>query len=290
MQFSMNELMAIHPDWACELAALESGQVPPEKHAAPTPYGVDAAGGKTDSPSSGLIAVVPVYGPLSPTGRYGTSLDDLPRVVRSLDRNPQVSDIVLDIRSPGGTVVGTPEAADAVREVRDNKQTRIVSLANGMMASAATWIGTSAEKVYITPSGEAGSIGVISMYGDYSKMYEKFGIKVDVMRVPARKARYTGLEPLSDEMRADMETSLKSAYNKFLAAMARNRGVGVLDVESRFGGGEMMEAQEAVEAGLVDGIMTLDQLLSTIVAERRVQRAPSSARMSLAKAELDLVS
>lgn len=289
MQFSMNEPMAIHPDWAHELTALHTGQVEPTKHTPPAAYGIDAVGAKTESPASGLIAVVPIYGPLSPTGRYGTSLDDLPRVIRSLDRNPQVSDIVLDIRSPGGAVVGTPEAADAVREVRDAKRTRIVSLANGMMASAATWIGTAAEKVYITPSGEAGSIGVISMYGDFSKMYEKFGIKVDVMRVPARKARFTGVEPLSDEMRADMETSIKSAYNKFLTAMARNRGVAVADVESRFGGGEMMESHEAVEVGLVDGIMTLDQLLSSIVADRKVSRVPGSSRLALARAELDCV-
>jgi signal peptide peptidase SppA len=208
--------------------------------------------------------------------------------MRSLDANQKVHTIVLDIRSPGGTVMGTPEAADAVRAVRDGGNTRIVSVANGMMASAATWIGTAAEKVYVTPSGEAGSIGVISVYEDWSKAYEAAGIKLDVMRVPDRKARFTGVEPLTDEMRNLVMQRISESYDSFRAAMAKNRGIRVDQVEKRFGGGEMLSAQEAVDAGLVDGIATLDEVLIKAVKGTK-RTAPSSARAQLAKAELEAI-
>lgn len=296
MQFDPTEPMALLPSFAGEfvqmvragmptLATMDTSKLSAARDCL-TPYATD---GETkmaigEVKSSGMIAVVPLWGTLSPDGRYyGTSLDDFARTIRALDANPNVSDIVLNVTSPGGTVTGTPEAAAAVRSVRDNGQTRITAVANGMMASAATWIGTAAGEVAITPSGEAGSIGVISMYADWSKALETAGIKVDVMRTPAKKARFSGVEPMTDEMRQLVETRLASSYEQFKRAMADNRGVRIDQVEGRFGGGEMLSAQEAKDAGLVDRIATLDETIARLAKKR----APSSARAALAKVELE---
>lgn len=235
------------------------------------------------STTGNMIAVVPVWGVLSPDGNYGgTSLDGLGRVVTQLDANPNISAIVLNVNSPGGTVVGTQEASDAIRRVRDNGSTRIVAHANGMMASAAMWVGAAASEVSITPSGEAGSIGVISMYADQSKFYAELGIDITVMRVPYKKARFSGVEPMTDEMKAFSEERIGASYEKFKRAMATNRGIRIDQVEAKFGGGEMMGSTEAVEAGLVDRVATLDQVLSRLVS----RRAPSGARVALARAQM----
>jgi signal peptide peptidase SppA len=247
---------------------------------------LDAAAGNV-KPSGGMLAVVPLMGPLTSQGTWrGTSLNEFVRTIKMLDANSAVSSILIQITSPGGTVTGTPEAADAVRAIRAAGNTRIVAIADGMMASAATWIGTAAEKVFVTPSGEAGSIGVISMYTDFSKAYEEMGVKIDVMRTPALKARFTGVEPLTDEMRATMQVGLDKSYESFKRAMADNRGVRVDSVESKFGGGEMLDAQEAKEAGLVDGIATVDETIAWMTA-KTTRQAPRSHRAALALAELD---
>lgn len=232
-------------------------------------------------PSGTMLAVVPLMGPVTPQGSWrGTSLNEFTRTIRMLDANSAVSTILVHITSPGGTVVGTPEAADAVREVRAAGNTRIIAIADGMMASAATWIGTAAEKVFVTPSGEAGSIGVISMYTDWSKAYEEAGIKVDVMRTPALKARFTGVEPLTDEMRQTMQLGLEKAYDRFKKSMATNRNIRADQVEAKFGGGEMMDAEEAKEAGLVDGIATFDATVQWLTTPNK-RSAPRSQRASL---------
>ena len=298
MQFDPTEPMALLPSFAAQIVMQIMGERGPALSVStqktieamgterPQPYTTDGEQRSeiTATGKGGMLAVVPLWGVLSPDGRYyGTSLDDFSRTIRALDANSNVSDIVINITSPGGTVTGTPEAAEAVRRVRDNGQTRVAAVANGMMASAATWIGAAAGEVVITPSGEAGSIGVISMYADYSKMLETAGIKVDVMRTPAKKARFSGVEPLSDEMRQLVETRLAQSYEAFKRAMADNRGVRIDQVEGKFGGGEMMSAKEAVEAGLVDRIGTLDETIARLAKKR----APSSARAQLAKVELD---
>jgi len=293
MQFDPMAPMALLPQAATELVVSVMSRFKQasvmDRDNEPKPYCMTEDMAQVgSSESAAVVAVVPVYGVLAP-GRWGnTDLDSFPRLIKSLASNPKIHTIVLDIRSPGGTVMGTPEAADAIRSVRDAGVTRIVSVANGMMASAATWIGTAAEKVYVTPSGEAGSIGVISMYADWSKAYEDFGVKIDVMRTPEKKARFSGVEPLTEEMRNLVMQRIGESYDSFRAAMAKNRGIRVDQVEKKFGGGEMLSAQEAVEAGLVDGIATLDEVLVKMVKGTK-RSAPSSTRAQLAKLQLESI-
>lgn len=281
MQFDPTQPMALFPDAVTELVGIAQGKITAKT--IPSAYGISEAGLQVSEPTQGMIAVVPLWGPLTPSGDWGgTSLDDFARLMRSLDNNPNVTTIVLNTNTPGGTVAKTPEAAAAVRAVRDNGKTKIIAVVNSMMASAGTWIASGASEIVITPSGEAGSIGVICMYADWSKAYESAGIKVDVMRVPAGKARFSGIEPLTDEMRQVMQGKLQLSYEQFKRAVADNRNIRIDQVEKKFGGGEMMDAQAAVDAGLVDRIGTLDDTL----AKMMTRRAPSNARAQLAKAML----
>lgn len=293
MRFDPTEPLAMLPEFAAtllahmagstELAGLPFASILDRERERPKLTMLDEWGKETTVPgkSGSMIAIVPVWGALSPDGYWGTSLDDLARTVTLLDNNPNVSKILLNVTSPGGTVTGTPEAADAIRAVRDRGETKIVALANGLMASAAMWIGAAAEEVVITPSGEAGSIGVIAAYADWSKAYESAGIKVDIMRTPRNKARFSGVEPMTEEMRQHVETRIGQSYEKFKRAMASNRGIRIDQVEGKFGGGEMLRAEDAVEAGLVDRIGTLDQTIARMVGNRK---APAGARAALAKA------
>lgn len=285
MRFDPMEPMALLPEYSSTLLArirgeLADQQEPPEMCYLDESGEPLAANGTT---TGNMLAVVPIWGVLSPMGKYGgTSLDSFARTMAMLDANPNVSKILLNVTSPGGTVTGTPEAADAVRRVRDGGNTQIVSIANGMMASAALWIGAAASELVVTPSGEAGSIGVISMYADESGFLEKMGVKVEIMRTPEKKARFSGLEPMTDEMRAFVEQRIAGSYEKFKRAMATNRGIRIDQVESKFGGGEMLPAEEAVESGLADRIATFDQTVSRLMT----RRAPAGARAALARAQL----
>lgn len=217
-----------------------------------------------------LTAVVPLMGPLSMHGGwFSSSTKAFAETISRLDANEAIATMIYWIDSPGGTVTGTLEAANTVRAIRDAGRTKTISVVEPMMASAATWIGTAAGEVIVTPSGEAGSIGVISMYEDWSAALERMGIKIEIARTPAKKARYSGVESMTDEMRQDMEQRNVAAYSQFVGAMVKNRGHKVASltaslVESRFGGGEMMTAEDARASGLIDRIGTLQEVLSGI--------------------------
>jgi len=127
------------------------------------------------------VAIVPVVGTILKRGRglqalsgVRTTIDIQADIQHALD-NQEVSAIVLDIDSPGGTVDGTKQLADFVRSASAVKP--VVTYGNGVIASAAYWIGSQANAVVAFDTTQVGSIGTVLMHQDWSAYETKFGIK-----------------------------------------------------------------------------------------------------------------
>lgn len=89
--------------------------------------------------------------------------------------NPGISSIILRIDSPGGSVSGTQELADVILESKKP----VVAYADGMMCSAAMWIGASANyRIASSKTAVIGSIGTMCSWADWKAYYEKIGVKV----------------------------------------------------------------------------------------------------------------
>lgn len=242
------------------------------------------------------IAVLPLFGTLVQHSGIitdysgGTSLTRWSQKFQALEADASIGWIVIETHSPGGSIYFCEETADLVYAARQRGQTQIIQVANSMAASAAVWIGSQANEVVVTKGGEYGSIGVISQYVDHSAWYEAQGIKNTFVRTPAAKARFTGVEPLSEEMLATMTERNEAAYKRFVAAVARGRGVSPAKVKSDFGGGEMMAPAEAKSAGLIDRVATMQEVLDGLVTAKRtsaagVRRAAALNRLRMAEAE-----
>jgi len=101
-------------------------------------------------------------------GPAGTAT--LGRIIQQADNNPNISAIVLHIDSPGGTVDGTEALANIIR----NTNKPVVAFADGLMASAALWIGSAANEIIAsTDTDEIGSVGVIMRFADWQPHWEK---------------------------------------------------------------------------------------------------------------------
>lgn len=242
-----------------------------------------------------FVAVVPLFGVLWQHGGWemdasgGTSTDTFAQEIRRMDANPSIKTVVIHTHTPGGQAWGTQEAADVVWNARQAGRTRFVTVVNSQMASAGVWIGTAANEVYITPGGEAGSIGVLTMHQDVSGYEEKIGVRTTLVAIPEKKIEGHEFAPLSDEARETLEKGIRSSYNRFLAAVSRNRGVTQVKVEEEFGGGGMLRADEAVPVGLADGIATLHEVVQREVAllNDGSGNGRASRRNRLALAELE---
>src|SRR5690606_23626214 len=80
-------------------------------------------------------------------------------------------------------------------------------------------------KIYVDPTGEVGSIGVIMTHVDMSKMLETWGYKMTHIFSGDRKADGSPYEPLDDAARARMQSDVDYLRGLFASNVAANRSV-----------------------------------------------------------------
>lgn len=177
--------------------------------------------------------------------------------------DPAVHSIVLAIDSPGGTVDGTQALADQVFAARGKKP--IIAVADGIMASAAYWIGSAADKVYITgDTTVTGSIGVIMTHTDYSAADMANGVRKTEIKAGKYKQMGSSNAPLGMAEKDTLQAMVDANYKVFLSAVARNRDEDIGTVNSDMAEGRMFLGRAAIDAGLVDGVSTLDQICAAL--------------------------
>lgn len=229
------------------------GLTPPEAAAvAPQTMGGEPAYQVIDG-----VAHIPIRGYLlkSVPGwmkRWGvdaTSLSDAVAAVERADQDPAVRSIVLDVDSPGGTISGTIEAGEAVAAAKKP----IVAHGTGMVASAAYWIASQADRLTATPSTPIGSIGVYRVLYDTSAAYERWGVKVHVVRTHELKGTGVDGSKLTEAQLAAEQVLINSAGDLFQRAVASGRKLKP-DAVKAVATGEVWFAQDAQSRGLIDGV------------------------------------
>ncbi|MDP3797400.1 MAG: signal peptide peptidase SppA [Polaromonas sp.] len=189
----------------------------------------------------------------------GTSTELATQDLRTALADSAVNSIILLIDSPGGTVDGTQALSDQVYAARRVKP--IVALASGMMASAAYWIGSAAMAVYISEQTTVtGSIGVVTSHVDMSGAEAQKGIKTTEIYAGKFKRVASAYSPLSDDGRTSIQEQVDYLYSVFVGDVAKNRGVSVDAVLQKMADGRLFTGQQGIEAGLVDGVATLEGL------------------------------
>lgn len=234
---------------------------------------IEAATGKTlGGPTSGYdvvngVAILGLDGVLAKKMNLfmqisgGTSTQIAANDFRAALNDSDVSAIILAIDSPGGTVDGTQELADLIYASRDQKP--IIALADGMMASAAYWIGSAASKIFMSSdTATIGSIGVVAAHMDVSRAEDMRGVKTTEITAGKYKRIASQYGPLTPEGRATMQDQVDQTYSVFVNAVARNRGVSADTVVQDMADGRVFIGQQAIDAGLVDGVSTLDALIA----------------------------
>lgn len=227
----------------------------------PKPYEIDQG-----------VAVLPVEGVIAKRANLfmdisgGVSTELLARDIQAALNDPLVHSIVLAVDSPGGTVDGTQALAAIIRQGAQQKP--IVTLAGGMIASAAYWLGSAGSAVYIADTTTvSGSIGVVASHTDYSKARADRGITVTEITAGKYKRIATDNAPLSDEGKAYLQSQVDYYYSLFVDAVATHRGVSVDTVLSQMADGKTFIGQQGIDAGLIDGLQTLPQLVAVLNAD-----------------------
>jgi signal peptide peptidase SppA len=251
--------------------------------------------------SGGGIAVIPIYGVIT---QRGNMVDDVSgpgmvstqivtQMLRQAVADDAVSQILLDIDSPGGSVYGVSELGDAILSARAQKP--VVAIANSLAASAAYWVGSQASEFYVTAGGEVGSIGVWQAHQDYSKAMDEAGVKTTLISAGKFKVEGNPYAPLDEEAQGFMQSRVDDYYAAFTKAVAKGRGVPITQVRDGMGQGRVLGADAALAQNMVDGIASFDQVLSKMhkdaasSAKSSPPAKPKTSRLAQARSELGIL-
>ena len=195
------------------------------------------------------------------TGRTG--YPEIRDAVISAANDESVTQILLDIDSGGGAVAGVADTSKLIRSINDHVKP-VTTYTEGMMASAAYWLGAAAGKVYAADSAIVGSIGVISTHIERSKQMEMDGITATVVRSGPYKALANSVEPLSAEGKAQIQKIVDAANGVFVSNISDMRNTPYATVDTVWGQGREFLGSEALKTGLIDGITTFDDLMGDV--------------------------
>ena len=207
--------------------------------------------------------VVPIVGFISQRASIwdemfgGTSVESIREMFRAAMADPNITSIVLDVDSPGGTVAGITELAAEIRAARGQGK-RITGVANTLAASAAYWLLSQADEIYASPSASVGSIGIYAVHEDYSGALDQAGIKVTLISAGEHKTEGNEYEPLTDEAKAHLQERADAFYASFVDDVAKGRNVPAAQVKADYGGGRVLMAKPALAAGMVDFVGTFE--------------------------------
>ena len=238
------------------------------------------------------IAVLPLYGMVTQRGNMvddvsgpgSVSTQQFAASLRQALTDESVSQILIDIDSPGGSVYGVAELADEIISARAQKP--VIAIANSLAASAAYWIGACASEFYVTPGGEVGSIGVWQAHQDYSKAMDEAGVKTTLISAGKFKVEGNPYTPLDEDAQAFMQSRVDDYYAAFTKAVAKGRGVSIAQVRDGMGQGRVLGAEAALASNMVDGIASLDDVVRKMHRNAKVQNKPQASRLLQARNSL----
>lgn len=206
------------------------------------------------------VAVVSVDGPLMQRGGwFWDGHDSVAERAKAAVADPKARAVVLKLNSPGGIAAGCFEAARTIRAAAQRAGKPLVAYADEMACSAAYALACVCDRVFLPPSGEVGSVGVLSAVVSMKRGLEADGVDAVVIRSGPRKALGHPLDPMSDAAVAAEQATVDALAAQFYALVAESRrmtadAVAALEGDTRMGAA-------AVAAGLADAVMTFDEAI-----------------------------
>ncbi|MDC0832167.1 protease [Leptolyngbya valderiana BDU 20041] len=170
--------------------------------------------------------------------------------------------LVLRVDSPGGTVADSHEIYQALKQLRQKTDIKIVASFGNLAASGGVYIGMGAERIVANPGTITGSIGVILRGNNLERLLDKIGVSFKTIKSGPYKDILAFDRELTDSEKHILQELIDTTYLQFVETVAESRNL-ALETVREFADGRIFNGQQALSLGLVDGLGTEDDARRT---------------------------
>ncbi|MBS3150075.1 signal peptide peptidase SppA [Candidatus Woesearchaeota archaeon] len=220
----------------------------------------------TKSIQPNKVALIPIYGTITVSSEsdlfFGQSQAPSSVIIEALDKadkDPTIKAIILEINSPGGTVVASREIGNKIKSI--NKP--VVSWIRELGASGAYWIASTSDYIIADPMSITGSIGVIGSYLEFSDLFEKYGVTYQRLVGGNLKDAGTPYKDLTNEERQFLQEKIDKIHDSFIKEVSINRKLDYEKVK-KLSNGAFYLGEEALDFGLIDELGSKDEAVNKV--------------------------
>lgn len=208
------------------------------------------------------VAVTPLTGVVMKNDFCGSpGTKTLAQWMQEADKSDNIIAHTLYVDSPGGSVDGTMDFSETIKTL--NKP--VVCFSDGLMASAAYWIGSSAKHIMASNKlNQIGSIGTYITLTDWSKHDEMNGIRdIEIYATKSTEKNIEYREALKGN--EDLMKQRLDYFNEaFMSSIKRNRFGKSLNTDKTLKG-QLHFSSDAIQYGLIDSIGTFEDAVNKAI-------------------------
>jgi protease-4 len=246
------------------------------------------------SPARDKIAVVDVEGTISALAGSGLSRegDILSKVYVRLERaaaDPAVKAVILRLDTPGGEVTASDILYREILKFKERTGRPVVALMMSLAASGGYYLAQACDAVLAHPTTITGSIGVISVFPNVERLFEKIGVAMAVVKSGAMKDAGSPFRTMTEEERESFRAINNEYYEAFLDIVVAGRRGALSKEDLRpLADGRVFTARQALEAKLIDEIGYFDAARRKAEALASIQGAKVVAYTYYPKSKTNL--
>jgi protease IV len=189
------------------------------------------------------------------------------RKLKEIAEDDKIKALIVNINSPGGSVVGSEMIYNALRKVSKNKP--VVCVLGTVAASGGYLVALGGDYIVTHNGTLTGSIGVLLQSAEVTDLAEKIGIKFENIKSSELKAMPNPFEKMTPEARAVLLENISDSYDYFTGLIAQRRNLEIEYVR-KIADGRVYSGRQAYELKLVDEIGEEDTALKWLQAEKKI--------------------
>ena len=187
--------------------------------------------------------------------------------------------IIFSINSPGGTVSASKNFYDIVKDFKKDNDVEILFHTNELLASGGYWASSSADKIYANYGSLIGSIGVkgpdwffydqpksisTGIFGN--KIETKESIKIYSSKAGKSKDIFNPFRRPTDYELTHLQKMVDEIYDDFVRVISKERKIEANTLTNDIGA-LIYTSEKAVNLNLIDGELSLDNLINKIIKD-----------------------
>ena len=219
--------------------------------------------------SNNVVYVIPLEGDIVESETEVFAGEENINIAETLEKlniakeNNKIKAIVLRINSPGGSALTSDIIAEKIKELASEKPV-YVSMSS-VAASGGYYISANADKIFVDRNTITGSIGVVSILPDFSKLITDNGVNIEKISEGEYSDLYSS-DTFTEKKYNKIYNSNLKVYNDFLNVVSKARKIDKEKLKT-ISEGRIWTGDEAVKIGLADEIGGLNDAIYGIAED-----------------------